>query len=479
MLRNRIVLLLTLSVIVAGCTLVAPRETPTSTPEPTLTPTSTYEPAVVISPGSGPPGTEVQVVAEDLPPETEVVVGIGPVASEYEVVERPTTDTEGALETTVTIPPEAQPGDRYVVAVDVPGPGVKGISNEFEVAAPATEPRVSISPQSGPPGSEIEVTASGFPPNQEVQVGAGREGTEFGVTRMVTTDAAGAVNTTITLPESAEPGDPWGVVVRVVEEGGARASSETFQIIGEAPEEASVSISPAQGPPGTRVAVSGSGFPSNAAVNIGVGAPASEYVIIDAAETDAEGGVQTTTTIPTEAEAGERLVVVVVTADNEVRGVSDPFDVTGGAVPSPTPREGTGGQFTRTNIFLIAVDDGGQSGKKIGCNDSVIPVEVEIEPTIAPLRASLEALLAIEEEYYGQSGLYNALYASDLEVGAIDIEQRQAFIQLSGTLSIGGVCDAPRVEAQLEETALQFSTVDRVSIFLNGDPLATYLSLQQ
>jgi len=33
---------------------------------------------------------------------------------------------------------------------------------------------------------------------------------------------------------------------------------------------------------------------------------------------------------------------------------------------------------------------------------------------------------------------------------------------------VGGVCDEPRVQAQLRETALQFSTVDSVSIFING-----------
>jgi hypothetical protein len=40
---------------------------------------------------------------------------------------------------------------------------------------------------------------------------------------------------------------------------------------------------------------------------------------------------------------------------------------------------------------------------------------------------------------------------------------------------VGGVCDEPRVRAQLEETALQFVTVDSVSIFVNGQPLAEAL----
>jgi len=129
-------------------------------------------------------------------------------------------------------------------------------------------------------------------------------------------------------------------------------------------------------------------------------------------------------------------------------------------------------------IFLIALEDNGQSGTKIGCDDSVIPVQVAIAPTQGVLRAALEELLSLKESYYGQSGLYNALYQSDLKLDSVSIEQGEAIIRLSGTLMLGGVCDNPRVEAQLEETALQFSTVSQVSVFVNGRPLEEVLSLE-
>lgn len=45
-------------------------------------------------------------------------------------------------------------------------------------------------------------------------------------------------------------------------------------------------------------------------------------------------------------------------------------------------------------IFLIAQDDNGKSGKKIGCNDSVVGVNVTIQPTVSVLRAAYESLLA-------------------------------------------------------------------------------------
>ncbi|MGA9349893.1 MAG: GerMN domain-containing protein [Anaerolineae bacterium] len=155
-------------------------------------------------------------------------------------------------------------------------------------------------------------------------------------------------------------------------------------------------------------------------------------------------------------------------------------------LPSPTPIPPTATlvpSSTRpvqqtVQIFLIALEDNGQSGKRIGCGDSVVPVQVTIPATQAVLRAALEALLSLNEQFYGQSGLYNALYQFNLQLEGVTIEGGKAIINLSGTLMLGGVCDNPRVEAQIEESALQFSTVREVSVFVNGKPLEEILSLK-
>lgn len=147
--------------------------------------------------------------------------------------------------------------------------------------------------------------------------------------------------------------------------------------------------------------------------------------------------------------------------------------------PSPTPLPPStqpGQQSVR--IFLIALEDNGQSGKKIGCDDSVIPVPVTIAPTVGVLRAALEELLSLEDIYYGMTGLYNALHQSNLKLDSVSIVQGKATIHLSGTVMLSGVCDNPRVEAQLKETALQFSTVSQVEIYINNIPLEDVLSLK-
>lgn len=139
---------------------------------------------------------------------------------------------------------------------------------------------------------------------------------------------------------------------------------------------------------------------------------------------------------------------------------------------STTPTEQT------IKIFLIALEDNGQSGTLVGCSDSAIPVTVTVPATQGVLKAALEKLLSAKKQFYGESRFYNALYQSDLQVKSVTIEQGKAIIQLAGTVMLGGVCDAPRFEAQIKQTALQFSTVSDVAVFINDTPIEEVLSLK-
>lgn len=149
---------------------------------------------------------------------------------------------------------------------------------------------------------------------------------------------------------------------------------------------------------------------------------------------------------------------------------------------SPALRQATPSQPTGlgvVNIYLVAVGDNGASGVQIGCGDSLVPVEVKIEPTLGVLRAALNELLKLEgQREYGQSGLYNALYLSDLSITDVAVIEREAIIQLEGELVFGGECDIPRIEEQLRALALQFNTVERVNITVNGQALEDLLDLR-
>jgi hypothetical protein len=127
--------------------------------------------------------------------------------------------------------------------------------------------------------------------------------------------------------------------------------------------------------------------------------------------------------------------------------------------------------FTNVKVALIV-----PGGGKIGCGDGVLLVDQQIPPTQAPLTAAINRLLALRYQTYGQSGLYNALYQSDLEVQSAAVKDGVAIIRLTGQLKLGGECDDPRVAAQLDTTARQFSTVRVSQITVNGRPLKDVLS---
>ncbi len=143
-------------------------------------------------------------------------------------------------------------------------------------------------------------------------------------------------------------------------------------------------------------------------------------------------------------------------------------------LPTATPVLAAGKMTVK--LVFVALEDNGKSGKKIGCNDSIVAVDRAIPETQAPLTASLNELFSIHTETYGESGLYNALANANLKIDSAAVINGKATINLSGTLGLGGECDDPRVQAQIEQVALQFSTVKQVSVFLNGIPLEKALS---
>jgi hypothetical protein len=150
---------------------------------------------------------------------------------------------------------------------------------------------------------------------------------------------------------------------------------------------------------------------------------------------------------------------------------------------SPTPRileiepDKTISDQTVT-IFLVAIEDSGISGKKIGCDDSLVPVEVAIRSDLKSPWSALSALLNLDQTYYGESGIYNALHQSALEIQAYEIHEGKAKVNLEGELMLGGVCDNPRVEEQILATILQDDQIQEAEVFINGQLLQEALSLK-
>ena len=127
--------------------------------------------------------------------------------------------------------------------------------------------------------------------------------------------------------------------------------------------------------------------------------------------------------------------------------------------------------FTRVQVPLIAMSTNGP----LGCGDTVVMVTRNVSATIAPLTAAVQQLLSIHDRFYGQSGLYDPLYNTNLAVQSVTINNGLAIIKLTGKLSLGGECDDPRVAAQFDALGHQFSSVQKVQVFINGTPLENLL----
>lgn len=143
------------------------------------------------------------------------------------------------------------------------------------------------------------------------------------------------------------------------------------------------------------------------------------------------------------------------------------------ASTSPSPVE-----TMKIKIFLVALEDKGQRGKQIGCGDSMVSVERTVPKTEGVLKAALENLLAVKTRVFENTELYNALYQSSLTIKSVAVTNGTAKIELIGTVALGGVCDNPRFEEQLKQTAMQFPTVTATEIKINDKPLQEVLSLK-
>lgn len=151
---------------------------------------------------------------------------------------------------------------------------------------------------------------------------------------------------------------------------------------------------------------------------------------------------------------------------------ADPTPRIGQIQPDPIMSDQT------VTIFLVAIEDKGISGKKIGCDDSLIPVEVTIRSDLTSPWSALSALLNLDVTYFGESGLYNALHQSDLEIQSYEFNEEKAKVYLEGKLMLGGVCDTPRVEEQILATILQDDQIEEVAVYINGVLLQEVLSLK-
>lgn len=144
--------------------------------------------------------------------------------------------------------------------------------------------------------------------------------------------------------------------------------------------------------------------------------------------------------------------------------------------------------YSEINIgfALVAMGDGTivTGPQFIGCGDKIQMVDrtyVDADPSTGDvIKSALEELFKVESSTYGESGLYNALYQSDLSVESITVsdDESSVIVALTGSIISGGTCDDPRIEAQIRETIKAHSPEDAsITVLFDGEELHEYFDM--
>lgn len=125
--------------------------------------------------------------------------------------------------------------------------------------------------------------------------------------------------------------------------------------------------------------------------------------------------------------------------------------------------------------YYVLLDDGGAGGVRFGCNDSLAGVRRTVAGSAEPLANAMRALLDGAAE--PTPGLYNSLSGSTLTFLSGTFDGTAVTVYLSGSVRPAGVCDIPRIEAQLTQTAVASVGAIRAEVYVNGVRLVEALRL--
>lgn len=142
-----------------------------------------------------------------------------------------------------------------------------------------------------------------------------------------------------------------------------------------------------------------------------------------------------------------------------------PAESATGDAPGDSPQN----MLATSRIAVILYEGAGSAGREVGCGDAVVWIERPAEVGDSQLERALRTLLATPASVAADGTTYaNALGETSLLLESATIENGVATIRLAGNLMLGGVCDSPRVEAQLAYTIHQFPEITSHVIELNG-----------
>ncbi|GEM_PF-450614 len=249
-------------------------------------------PTTSVTPSNVAPDMLVTVGATGFRANTSVVIGFGQLESEFVQIDRATTNENGAVYRVLRIPNWVEVGERYAFVVQrEDATGVSAVSNPLRVT---TDSNVGI-----------PVTGSGF---YVVQSGdslseiAARFGTSVATLLTLNPNIENPslifTGQRIILPQNIQPVDPW------------------------------VSITNQVAIPGQPISVRAINFPANASIDVRLAPVGGSWQAVVDARANDDGEVETTITIPADAEGQWQAIVTTTDRANITRATSRTFSIT-------------------------------------------------------------------------------------------------------------------------------------------------------
>ncbi len=125
--------------------------------------------------------------------------------------------------------------------------------------------------------------------------------------------------------------------------------------------------------------------------------------------------------------------------------------------------------WSKVKIALLAGGAKDGDGERLQGCDLVVFRDISVPATTMPLTAAMRELFVKRDPWpYTESANGNFITSQNLTFDRAVMEGSTAKIYIKGSYVLSGVCDDPRIEVQIRNTALQFPTVKNVEIYLNG-----------
>lgn len=182
------------------------------------------------------------------------------------------------------------------------------------------------------------------------------------------------------------------------------------------------------------------------------------------------------------------LLLIGLTACNNQQPTPTPSSTPASAESStPAPAPADKNDTNKTTVYMVKMEDDGKTAGsiKVGCGDSAVPVTTTVgyqydkTDAVASINAAIMTLISTTTDQFKSQNLENTLASTNsaLTIQSVDkpiTKNAPYIVHLNGKFSFGGVCDTPRVKAQVEETIKKAALGNATAIDFNGGGQAAW-----